>query len=463
MGELKMKRKISVIIIFVMFFSVLSIPVTANTAKSSNKPSTPILTQNITTKTDKSVKVTITNWGNAVKKEYKINNGPWQKYTAPIVITTNSKVYAKGTSVSGVVSNVAVLDISNIKNLLSKTDVSKLSASSVKVVYYDINGIEIGNGSGFITSSDGQVVTNYHVIDLVTNIKVVTSDDKTYNVIGVTAYDQKRDLAVLRLEGAQNLPAVKLGNSDELKLGEDIVAMGYPLGLKVTVTFGNVSSLNTPGGFERTEYKDIQTTAPISSGSSGGPLLNMYGEVVGINYSTIKNAQNLNYSIPINEIKPMLLSKNVKQLSEVIKETYPSMNYSQYEDYMYFNYADCKSGDYIFSFSNVTILEPSNSPNEVDVYLDLNTIKYSQILLAEMEGNKQLVEKWVEEIYKNVKAINPAKDVYVVISLDGLFQQRPEGYTDDEAEFYLKLNKWSVQKIKLIYGYKNDMPISVWY
>lgn len=463
MDGLKMKRNISVIIIFVMLFSILSAPAAVNAAVSSSKPTTPILTQDITTKTDKNIKVTITNWGNAVKKEYKINNGSWQKYAAPIVITTNSKVYAKGTSASGVMSDVTVLDISNIRNLLSKTDVSKQSVSSVKVVYYDINGNEIGNGSGFITSSDGQVVTNYHVIDMVTMLKVVTSDDKTYNVLGVTAYDSKRDLAVLKLEGAQNLPAVKLGNSDELKLGEEVVAIGYPLDLKVTVSFGNVSSLNTPGGFERTDYKDIQITTPISSGNSGGPLLNMYGEVVGINYSTIKNAQNINYSIPINELKPLLSSKTVKQLSEVIKETYPSMNYSQYEDYMYFNYVDYKSGDYILSFSDVTIVEPSKAPNEVDVYLDLNSYKYSQILLAEMEGNKQLVEKWIDEIYKNVKAINPAKDVFVIISLDWLFTQRPEGYTDDEAFFSSELNLWRVQKNKVIYGYKNDKLISVWY
>lgn len=458
-----MKRNISVLIIFVMLFSILSTPLNAKAAVNSKKPSTPVLAQDIKTKTDKSVKVTITNWGNAVKKEYKINNGSWQKYTSPIVITVNSKIYGRGTNASGIVSDVSMLYISNIRPLLSKIDVSKQSVSSVKVVYYDINGNEIGNGSGFITSSDGQVVTNYHVIDMVAAVKVITSDDKIYNVLGVTAYDPKRDLAVLKLEGAKNLPSVNLGNSDELKLGEEVVSIGYPLGLKVTVSFGNVSSLNTPGALTRSNYKDIQITTPISNGSSGGPLINMYGEVVGINYSIIKNAQNINYSIPVNELKPMLSSKAIKQFSEVIKEAYPSMNYSQYEDYIYFNYLDYKSADYTFSFSAVTIDEPADCPNEVDVYLDLNPKKYSEILLAELEGNKQLVEKWVNEIFKNVKAINPNKDVYVIISLNGTFNQRPEGYDDDDVYFNSLLNKWTVYKIKLVYTYKNDIPTPRWY
>jgi S1-C subfamily serine protease len=455
----KVKRDILFTLILVLLLSISNIY--AN--EESITPATPVLTPDITNQTDKTVTVTISNWDIAVTKEYKIDNGPWQEYTGPVVLTSNATVYARGTTSFETVSDIASLKIKNIKRLLSKTEVSRQASLTVKVVYYDINNIEIGNGSGFIVSSDGQVVTNYHVIDMIPRMEVITTDNKIYAVTGISAYDKKLDLAVLKLEKAKDLPTVILGNSDDLQLGDDIVAIGYPLGLPVTVSFGNVSGLNTPGGSYRTGQKDIQITAPISAGNSGGPLINMYGEVVGINYSYIENAQNINYSIPVNELKPMLASTSSKRLPDIIKEVYPSMNYAQLEKYIYFNYPDKKSGDYIFSFTNIEIRDSGKLPDVVDVYLDLNSSKYAEILLAEFEGNKKEVEKWIDGIYSKVKVIDPHKDVYFHVALYWSFYTRPQGYTNQEAYYNTNTKMWEIYKEKVKYGYKNNIPDITWY
>ncbi len=426
-------------------------------------PATPVLTPDITDQTDKTVTVTISNWDTADTKEYKIDNGPWQEYTEPVALTTNATIYARGTASSGTVSDIASLKITNIRRLLSKTEVSGQASLTVKIVIYDINNNVVGYGSGFIVSSDGQVVTNYHIIDMAPRIDVITTNNETYAVAGVSAYDKKLDLAVLKLEKVKDLPAVILGDSDSLQLGDDIVAIGYPLGLPVTVSFGNVSSLNTPGMLYRTGQKDIQITAPISSGSSGGPLINMYGEVVGINYSSIENAQNINYSIPINDLKPMLAPASIKKLPDIIKKVYPSMNYDQLAKYLYFNYLDKISGDYTFSFTDIEIRDSGNQPDLVDVYLDLNSLKYAEILLAELEGNKKEVEKWIDEIYSKVKAINPRKNVYVHVALYWSFATRPQGYTNQEAYYNSDTKRWVIYKKKVKYGYKNNKPDITWY
>lgn len=456
-------KKNKKVIIFTLIL-VLLLPISNIYAnEESIIPSTPVLTPDITDQTDKAVTVTISNWDTADTKEYKIDNGSWQEYTGPVILTSNATIYARGTTPLGTVSDIASLKITNIRRLLSKTEVSGQASLTVKIIIYDINNNVVGCGSGFIVSSDGLVATNYHIIDMAPRIEVITTNNETYAVTGVSAYDKKLDLAVLKLENAKNLPTVILGDSDSLQLGDDIVAIGYPLGLPVTVSFGNVSSLNIPGTLYRTGQKDIQITAPISSGSSGGPLINMYGDVVGINYSYIENAQNINYSIPVNELKPMLASASIKKLPDIVKKVYPSMNYAQLEKYIFFNYPDKKSGDYTFSFTNIVIIDSGNQPDVVDVYLDLNSSKYAEILLAELEGNKKEVEKWIDEIYSKVKAIDPHKDIYVHVALYWSFYTRPQGYTNQEAYYNPNTKMWEIYKVKLKYGYKNNKPDITWY
>jgi len=157
-----------------------------------------------------------------------------------------------------------------------------------------------GEGSGFIVNPDGYILTNAHVVDGADHVTVELNDNRSLNakVIGV---DKKSDIAVLKVN-AHNLPTLKIGDSDQLKVGQWVVAIGSPFGLEHTVTAGIVSAKSRTlddGGY----VPFIQTDVPINPGNSGGPLLNMKGEVVGINsqiYSRSGGYMGLSFSIPVN-------------------------------------------------------------------------------------------------------------------------------------------------------------------
>lgn len=344
---------------------------------------------------------------------------------------------------------------------LSTVDVSKLSANAVKILTYDINGVPIGSGSGFIASADGKIITNYHVISMKPVMKVLTQDDKVYDVLGVTAYDASKDIAIIKIN-AENLPFATLGNSDAAALGEEVAAFGYPLGSGLSVTFGNISSLTAAPGPYRNSSKDIQTTAPISPGNSGGPLLNMYGEVIGVNYSTVVNAQNMNNAIPINEIKPLLALNDLKTLSAVTAEVYPSMNLSEYEYYLFCNYPDFKTGEYSFAFNDIFLVNSTTDPKELYVEVDMLGLQFGEVLIAELEGNKKAVESWADDLYKKVKEKFPERDVYVVICLFDSFSVLPEGYTSEQAVYNSKTGLYDVFKEKLWYGYDKGRVYKKW-
>ncbi len=163
------------------------------------------------------------------------------------------------------------------------------------------------SGSGVITSPNGYVLTNNHIIKNQTNgnITVVLSNGKIFraDIIGT---DEKVDLAILKIE-AKNIPYLEFGNSDKVKIGERIVAIGQPYGYDFTVTSGIVSAKHREKG--PTEYRDfIQTDASINPGNSGGPLLNLKGKVIGINTFIVSDisAGELGFAIPSNLAKKIM-------------------------------------------------------------------------------------------------------------------------------------------------------------
>jgi serine protease Do len=167
-----------------------------------------------------------------------------------------------------------------------------------------------GVGSGFVMSRDGYVLTNNHVVEDADQIKVKLANGKEY-VGKIVGRDSKTDLALVKIEGASDLQPLKLGNSDDLKVGSWVVAVGSPFGLEQTVTAGIVSAKGRVIGSG--PYDNfIQTDASINPGNSGGPLINMNGEVVGINTAIIASGQGIGFAIPINmakEIAPQLQEK----------------------------------------------------------------------------------------------------------------------------------------------------------
>jgi serine protease Do len=164
-----------------------------------------------------------------------------------------------------------------------------------------------GVGSGFVMSRDGYVLTNNHVVEDADQIKVKLANGKEY-VGKIVGRDPKTDLALVKIEGASDLHPLKLGNSEDLKVGSWVVAVGSPFGLEQTVTAGIVSAKGRVIGTG--PYDNfIQTDASINPGNSGGPLINMKGEVVGINTAIIASGQGIGFAIPINmakEIAPQL-------------------------------------------------------------------------------------------------------------------------------------------------------------
>ena len=153
-------------------------------------------------------------------------------------------------------------------------------------------------GSGFIIDASGYVVTNNHVIEGADQIKVKLDDESEFEA-EVVGRDPSTDIAVLKVKADRNLPVAKLGNSDKLKIGQWVVAIGSPFGLERTVTAGIVSAKGRILGSG--PYDDfIQTDASINPGNSGGPLLDMQGQVVGINTAIVANGKGIGFAIPIN-------------------------------------------------------------------------------------------------------------------------------------------------------------------
>ena len=153
-------------------------------------------------------------------------------------------------------------------------------------------------GSGFIVDRDGYIVTNNHVIENADEIKVKLSNGKEYDA-KVVGRDPKTDLALIKIKASRNLAPLKMGNSDDLEIGNWVVAIGSPFGLEQTVTAGIVSAKGRTIGSG--PYDDfIQTDASINPGNSGGPLLNLNGEVVGINTAIIAQGQGIGFAIPVN-------------------------------------------------------------------------------------------------------------------------------------------------------------------
>lgn len=156
-----------------------------------------------------------------------------------------------------------------------------------------------GLGSGFIYSKNGYVVTNFHVIEKANDISVVLNNGNRYdaNVVGT---DSRTDLALLKISTNESLNVVKVGNSNKLRIGEDVIAIGNPLGFGATVTTGIISAKGRYIDGLGTYVDFLQTDAALNRGNSGGPLFNFKGEVVGVNTAIAANGQGIGFAIPIS-------------------------------------------------------------------------------------------------------------------------------------------------------------------
>ena len=194
---------------------------------------------------------------------------------------------------------------------------------------------EVGGGSGFIVSTDGFVITNKHVVlDEEAEYTIFTMDGRSFPA-RVLAKDPLQDLAVLKIDQESVIdadgnfvvklfPTVVLGDSDALKIGQTVIAIGNALAeFRNTVSVGVISGLGrtitaSGGNFVETIENVIQTDAAINRGNSGGPLLNLAGQVIGINTATVLDAQNIGFAIPVNRV-----ARDIEQVRELGKIVYP--------------------------------------------------------------------------------------------------------------------------------------------
>lgn len=260
---------------------------------------------------------------------YMTNNNTSTPLTESSVNTNNANsslsastiAYSTGKSIDGKTQ----LTIPEIAEIVGPSVVGVLNKTTLQVQrYYDpFSGryyysddpandgqtIEQGSGSGIIISNDGYIVTNQHVVDGASEISVVLNTGEEYNA-KLIGQDTKTDLAVLKIDAGNDLPAAVLGDSSNVKVGELAVAIGNPMGMEFSgsVTAGIISATNRTMTIEDRTYNLIQTDAAINSGNSGGALINQYGEVIGINSVKLSSTgvEGMSFAIPTSEAKPII-------------------------------------------------------------------------------------------------------------------------------------------------------------
>jgi len=174
-------------------------------------------------------------------------------------------------------------------------------------------------GSGFLIDKEGIIVTNYHVVELANNITVNLKEGKAYKPTTVLNYDMLKDLCILKINPESDLAFIPLGYEEKEDIGEKVLAIGNPMGMKYSISDGIISQKDANVFREM-----VQFTCPISSGSSGGPLLNTKGEAIGVvtqlvyPFDGISVAQNINFAVSIDEVRGLLENKKEITLSEFL-------------------------------------------------------------------------------------------------------------------------------------------------
>ena len=229
----------------------------------------------------------------------------YQKNNTPITFLNdgtdgNSVDFAEGS-----IADVAEKVSKGVVSIITSTKVTNLFGQSTD---------SAAAGTGIIVTGDGYILTNKHVINGADKVTVVLDDGTTYEDVKVVATDPLNDVAFLKVKDASDLPAVNLGDSKTLHVGQQVIAIGNALGeYQNTVTSGIISGIGRSvtasdgSGYNAETLSDmIQTDAAINSGNSGGPLVNAAGEVIGINTATSSTAENMGFAIPISSVKGML-------------------------------------------------------------------------------------------------------------------------------------------------------------
>jgi len=291
---------------------------------------------------------------------------------------------------------ITVTDDENVViNVVKQSTPSVVSIAISQVTLKRGQGLvdEVSNiGTGFVVDPNGIIVTNQHVVsDTTAKYKVITSDGVEYETVEILR-DDGNDVALLKID-AKNLKALKLGDSDNLAVGQTVIAIGTPLGEYAgSVTTGVISGLGrsvtaSSGWFGSTTkvYENvIQTDAAVNPGNSGGPLINTQGEVIGINFATTANADNISFALPINIVKQRL--EEYRTYGKFIKP-YIGISYQMISEYEALYYTDVVAGALVM---NVDPNGPAAKADikRGDIITKVNEKELEQSLAYEIQSHK---------------------------------------------------------------------------
>ncbi len=281
---------------------------------------------------------------------------------------------------------------------------------------------EVGGGTGFIVSSDGLIATNKHVVlDDEAEYTVLTNNGEKYSAT-VVDRDPLQDIAIIKID-ASNLPIVKLGNSDNLEIGQTVIAIGNALGeFRNTVSSGIISGLLrtiTAGGGGMSEQLEdiIQTDAAINPGNSGGPLLNLYGEVIGMNTAVVQGAENIGFAVPINKVTRDIM--DIKTKGKIIYAFLGVRYVLVTKAIAESNKLPVDYGALITRGDNKN--EPAIAPNsaankaglkEGDIILELNRVR-----IDENNPLAKIISKYRPGDTVNLKILRDGKEIMVTVEL----------------------------------------------
>ena len=302
------------------------------------------------------------------------------------LISNNSSATKDGNSSS--FSSIGSSTVEGVASKLSPSVVSIVgTAQSRSSFFYGRDEASSTAGTGVIVTRDGYVLTNKHVVEGATNIKVILSDGTVYKDVEVVAKDPLNDLAYLKIKGVSDLKPAELGDSKTLKIGQEVVAIGNALGqYQGTVTSGIISGVNRTitassdrvSGRAETLSDMIQTDAAINSGNSGGPLVNAKGQVIGINTAVASDANGIGFAIPISAAKGMLKSliSSGKASRAVLGIKYISINPALAKE----NNLTAKSGAWVHATGDSAAVHPGGSADRAgikdgDIITAINGIK----------------------------------------------------------------------------------------
>jgi len=362
----------------------------------------------------------------------------------------------EGKTIEEPVSSPALPSLPKTKEKISESlpeIIKKIEPSTVIIFTYDNKGNLLRQGSGFFISHDGDIITNYHVIQGASSVYVKTSDDKVYPIAYIVASDEKSDIIRFSIDISSKYVQPLSLSTALPEVGERIIVYGSPLGLEKTVSDGIVSAIREIPDFG----KIIQITAPISSGSSGSPVLNMNGEVIGVATFQFIEGQNLNFAISSEKILDIIYYEEKKATKTEISERDLLLLSAEEVYKIAIEYVDQKQYEEALKAFNLSILKDKNFVNAyyyagwtcIKLERYDNAISYLKKTLELNEQNSEayfylgLAYFYLDKLDESIKSFNellskkdPFKQKETLLCL-GIIYDRLEKY-EKAIEYYEK-------------------------